>query len=411
MRTIATLLALLLVLGSVPAWAGDKVALVIGNAEYQSVGRLANPVNDAADFAAALERVGFEVTLAIDLDFVGMHRALQAFSREVEGAEIAFVYYAGHGIEIDSRNYLIPVDATLDSDRDVALQAISLDLVTQTVDAAKSLRMVVLDACRNNPFASRMVRTSASRQIGRGLAEIEPTGATLVAYSARGGTVAADGTGRNSPFMTALLGNIEKPGLDVSLMFRKVRDEVLAATDNRQEPFVYGSLPGEEVYIVPPVDVAAVPGDPPQAPPVSSDAEELTWALVKQSRDPAHLREFIQTFKNGAHHDEAVALLVDVLSEPDTVPSPVVESPSEPQAQRAEIPSLPVCYVDDVRPPDAWLALRSHPSDKTGRQLLKLFPGQRFTIQGEAPDAWYFVALPDGQKGWVSWKVRRWIKC
>jgi hypothetical protein len=407
-RFFAGLLAVLFGLSSVPAWAAGKVALVIGNAEYQTVGRLANPVNDASDFAAALERVGFDVTLAIDLDFSGMHKALQTFSRAADGADMAVVYYAGHGLEIDNRNYLIPVDATLDSDRDVALQAISLDLVTQTVDAAKSLRMVVLDACRNNPFASRMVRSSASRQIGRGLADVEPTGATLVAYAARGGTVAADGSGRNSPFMAALLRNIEKPGLDVSLMFRKVRDEVLAATDNQQEPFVYGSLPGEEIYIVPPAEMASVPGEAPESPP--ADGEELAWSLVKQSRDPAHLRSFIETFKNGAHHDEAVALLVDVLSAPPTLPEP--DPATEPPAmQRADAPSTPECYVDDVRPPDAWLALRSHPSDKTGRQLQKLLPGQRFIIEEEAPGAWYFVTLPDRTQGWVSWKVKRWIAC
>ena len=168
---------------------------------------------------------------------------------------MAMVYFAGHGVEIEKQNYLIPVDAKLESDSDVLFDTIPLDLISEAVSGATTLRMVLLDACRNNPFLGRI--KSTGRAIGQGLSPFEPTGGTLVAYAAKGGTTALDGTGRNSPFMKGLLEHIEQPGLDIALMFRKVRDTVLAETGNRQEPFIYGSLPGREIYLVPPTQVAS----------------------------------------------------------------------------------------------------------------------------------------------------------
>src|SRR5690606_21687909 len=151
---------------------------------------------------------------------------------------------------IEKQNYLIPVDARLEVDSDILFDTIPLDLVTETVSGAKTLRLVLLDACRNNPFVNTI--RSTGRSIGRGLSPVEPMGGTVVAYAAKGGTVALDGTGRNSPFMKGLLAHIEEPGLDVSLLFRKVRDAVLADTNQQQEPFTYGSLPGTELFLVPP---------------------------------------------------------------------------------------------------------------------------------------------------------------
>jgi uncharacterized caspase-like protein len=323
------------------AVASERVALIIGNADYDKVGRLANPVNDATDLAAALTRIGFDVTLASDLDFIGMHRALQAFSRQAADADMAMVYFAGHGVEIDKQNYLIPTDAMLESDRQVVLETISLDLVTEAVSGAKSLRMVVLDACRNNPFLEQMVRSVASRSVGRGLGAFEPTGGTLVAYSAKGGTVASDGTGRNSPFMAGLLANIEEPGVDVSLMFRKVRDAVLKATGNVQEPFVYGSLPGEELYLVPAVaDAPLEPEAPVPAQTVGSEQEEFAWSLVRESADADKLQQYLFAYPQGAHVSEAINLIkalrdakdaaVDNLV-PEPIAAPVAPEPEGPQ--------------------------------------------------------------------------------
>ena len=236
----------------------QRVALVIGNASYAHVPALANPLHDAADVGAALERLGFSVTRLDNAGYAELRRGLLAFQRAASASDIAMVFYAGHGIEVDQRNFLVPVDARLASDQDVEFEAVPLALVSRAVERASGLRLVILDACRENPFVVSMQRSGATRSIGRGLARVEPSGETLVAYAAKEGTVAADGSGRNSPYSKALLRHLEEPGLEVGLMFRKVRDAVLAATGGRQEPFVYGSLSSGGVYLsAAPAGVAA----------------------------------------------------------------------------------------------------------------------------------------------------------
>ena len=301
---VAALLCWLLLIAAAYA-AGGRVALVIGNADYANAGRLANPLNDADDLAAALTAAGYEVTKATDLDAAGMRATLKSFRAAARGAEIAMVFYAGHGLEVDNKNYLVPVDATLESDSDVIYDTIPLDLLTEAVSGAKTLSLVILDACRNNPFAARFA--GSSRSIGRGLSFVEPAAGTLVAYSARDGTIASDGDGeRNSPFTTALLRYIAEPGLALNLMFRKVRDEVMAATGNVQEPFVYGSLPGRAIYLVPPVDIASTETTLPGP---ATEQEEFAWSLVKDTNDIARLDDFIDAFPRGAHIAEAIARL------------------------------------------------------------------------------------------------------
>ena len=163
-----------------------------------------------------------------------------------------FVYYAGHGIEVDGTNYLIPVDAALQRDTDVYDEAISLDRILQAIEPAKKLRLVILDACRDNPFGQIMKRTLASRSVGRGLAGVEPGESnTLIAFAAKGGSTALDGDNRNSPFTLALTHHLTVPGLELRKAFGLVRDEVMNATANKQEPFVYGSLGGADVVLVP----------------------------------------------------------------------------------------------------------------------------------------------------------------
>ena len=238
---------------------GVRVALIIGNSHYVAVGVLANPVNDAADVAQSFADIGFEVTHLDDLTANDMRRALRDFENKASGAQIAVVYYAGHGVEVDGVNYLIPVDATLERDTYVEDEAIPLSRVMTSVDGATGLRLVLLDACRNNPFVNKMQRSVSKRSIGRGLARIEPTGSTLVAYSAKEGTTAEDGNGRNSPYATALVANLKTPGLEVNFLFRRVRDEVISSTGGRQEPFVYGSLGSTPIYFVPAEETPAEP--------------------------------------------------------------------------------------------------------------------------------------------------------
>src|ERR1700720_672881 len=262
------LLAAALLLVCQPAFAAKRVALVIGNSAYRNVPALTNPVNDGAVIAATLKEAGFDVVDSRhDLPAVETRRALRDFADRARDADIAVIYYAGHGMEVDGTNYLIPVDAKLERDTDVFDEAFSLDRVLLAIEPAKQLRLVILDACRDNPFAKNMKRTVASRAIGQGLAKVEPTSPNmLIAYSAKAGSTALDGDGKNSPFTLALSKHLTTPGLDVRRAFGFVRDDVLKTTSNRQEPFVYGSLGGDDVPLVPaPVAAPAAPAPNPQA--------------------------------------------------------------------------------------------------------------------------------------------------
>jgi tetratricopeptide (TPR) repeat protein len=249
------LAALGVVAGGVPAAAnvslvpGRRIALVIGNSAYAAVPALSNPQRDAAAVAATLRSIGFQkVELEADLTREKLFNTLRAFAGEAEQADWAVVYYAGHGIEMNGTNYLIPVDAKLATDRDVEFEAVALDKVLSAVDGAKKLRVVLLDACRDNPFSNQMRRSVASRSIGRGLAEVEPDAGTLVVYAAKHGQTALDGEGANSPFVTALINRMKTPGIEVRRLFDLVRDDVLSATSRRQQPFSYGSVSGAEDF-------------------------------------------------------------------------------------------------------------------------------------------------------------------
>ena len=221
-----------------------QVALVVGNSTYAHIGRLPNPENDAVDLAAALRRLGFEVTTELDADRGELTEALRAFTRRSAGADVSLVFYAGHGLEMDGINYLVPVDARLERDVDVRYETVTLDdLLVATVGAR--LRLVILDACRNNPLARSMQRTVASRSVSGGsfgqLDEDLLGDETLVAYAAAAGTTAADGTGRNSPYTSALLAHLDEP-LEILTLFRRVRARVLEATNGAQRPHEYQSL-------------------------------------------------------------------------------------------------------------------------------------------------------------------------
>ena len=338
---MATLLAVL----SAPAATAPRVALVIGNAAYDHAPALANPLNDAADMGAALGRLGFSVTRLDNADRASLWRGLQEFALAASASEVAVVFYAGHGIEVDQRNFLVPVDARLASDQDVEFEAVPLELVSRSVARASGLRLVILDACRENPFAVSMQRAGATRSIGRGLARVEPSGETLIAYAAKEGTVASDGAGRNSPFSEALLGHLEEPGLEVMFMFRKVRDAVLASTGGRQEPFMYGSLSSQGVYL------AAVPVTEPassQQPSASDESgssrvtaerELLFWESVKDSGHPADIQLYLDRYPGGIYEALArnrVKRLGDVAERPAAPASPVPATPAQESPSIAE---------------------------------------------------------------------------
>ena len=243
------------------AWAQKRVALVIGNSAYQHAARLANPSSDATAIAKLFKDIGFEV-VDVRRDLVGtdLRRAIREFSQQARGADIAIVFYAGHGIELNGTNYLVPTDGKLEQDFDVEDETVPLDRLLAAVEGAKRLRLVILDACRDNPFVKKMKRTVATRAIGQGLAKVEPASSdTLIAFAAKAGSIANDGEGPHSPFTTALLKHLPSPAVDVRLVFGRVRDDVLASTRGKQEPFMYGSLGGSDVALVP-APVAPAPG-------------------------------------------------------------------------------------------------------------------------------------------------------
>jgi uncharacterized caspase-like protein len=291
------LAAALLLLVCQPAFAEKRVALVLGNSAYQNVARLANPVNDGAMIAATLKNAGFDVVEERhDLPAAETRRALRDFADRARDADIAVVYYAGHGIEVDGTNYLIPVDAKLERDTDVYDEAFSLDRVLLAIEPAKQLRLVILDACRDNPFAKNMKRTVASRAIGEGLAKIEPTSPNmLIAYSAKAGSTAADGDGKNSPFAVALSKHLTTPGLDVRRAFGFVRDDVLKITGNRQEPFVYGSLGGDDVPLVP----APAKVEPPASAPNPQAEARRDYELALQIGNKSAMSAFLVQYPDG----------------------------------------------------------------------------------------------------------------
>jgi tetratricopeptide (TPR) repeat protein len=243
-----TSIVCVLLLSSLGATAEQRIALVVGNGGYKNVQHLRNPPNDSTDLAASLEKKGFKVTLLVDATHEEMRSELIKFGNSAINADIAVFYFAGHGIEIGGKNWLIPIDAELKYDADMDKETIDLNSIMQRLSTA-AFSLIVLDACRNNPFAARMKQTNPVRSADRGLGRIRPTRNVLVEYAARDGTTASDGDGRNSPFTTALLQHLETPGLEVDLLFRRVRDSVIAFTNGNQQPFAYGSLSKTKVYL------------------------------------------------------------------------------------------------------------------------------------------------------------------
>ena len=312
---IVLLLAVVLVASSSVALAAGRVALVVGNSTYAHIGRLPNPENDAADMAAALQRLGFDVMAELDADRVSLTEALRAFTRRSAGADVSLVFYAGHGIEMDGVNYVVPVDARLERDVDVRFETVTLDDLL-AVTAGASLRLVVLDACRNNPLARSMQRTAATRTVSGGsfgdLNEDLLGDETLVAYAAAAGTTAADGRGRNSPYTAALLSHLEEP-LELSALFRRVRAEVLEATDGEQRPHEYASLVREHYLSGAPVAAAPVVASGATVDGATAAArlqqETVFWESIRESTTASDFEEYLRQFPAGVYRGLATTRL------------------------------------------------------------------------------------------------------
>ncbi|QWG25419.1 caspase family protein [Bradyrhizobium sediminis] len=282
------------------ARAEKRVALVVGNSNYASVPKLPNPSRDANSVAQMFRDAGFDaVDVVLNVGNLEFKRAIRKFEVDADRADIAVVYYAGHGLEIGGTNYLIPIDARLASDRDAEDEAIPLERMVSSADGASKLRVVILDACRDNPFTTlmRRDRKGSNRVVASGLGKAEPTSIdTLIAYAAKAGSTAEDGDGQHSPFTSAILKHLTIPGLDIRLAFGRVRDEVMRTTGARQEPFVYGSLGGGNISLVPAPKVQEA---------ASASDIKADYDLVAKIGTLRAWEVFLGTYKTGFYADLA----------------------------------------------------------------------------------------------------------
>lgn len=263
-----------------------RVALIIGNGAYVNAPTLANPKNDAEDMAAALKRLGFTVILGIDLDKRAMDRKILEFAGALSGAETGVFHYSGHGLQVAGVNYLVPVDAALESAAALDFEAVRLDLIQRTMEREAKTNILFLDACRNNPLARNLSRALGTRSadIGRGLASMESGADTLISFSTQPGNVALDGAGRNSPYSGPLVKTIGTQGEDVLSMLTGVRNAVMAATGSKQVPWDTNALRAK--FYFNPAPLASLP---PQSP--LSEAAQA-WAEIKETRDLTVLEAF-----------------------------------------------------------------------------------------------------------------------
>ena len=345
MMRLATILSGLLAalsFGIADARAEKRVALVIGNSAYQNAAKLTNPARDANAMADLFRNAGFDVVeTRLNLGNLEFKRAARDFVAAARDSDIAVIYFAGHGIEVNGTNYLLPVDAKLASDFDVEDEALSLDRMMRAIEPARRLRLVILDACRDNPFVRTMQRSVATRNVTGGLARVEPVSTdTLVAFATRPGATAEDGQGENSPFAAALVKNLAVPGRDIRIALGHVRDDVMRATASRQEPFVAGSLGGAQLALVPeasepqePTRQISVLPNPQAAEPVADPQRD--YALAERVGTLDAWESFLAVHPSGFYASLARQQR-DKPTPLDEQPAPVAAQ--EPQQQVAALP-------------------------------------------------------------------------
>lgn len=300
-----------------------RVALVIGNSAYRAAPALPNPVRDADAMAASLERLGFDVTKGNDLDRAELVQIIREFAAKLPGSNVAMVFYAGHGLQVEGHNYLIPVDAELDEEMDLDFEATSLDLVLRQMEREQRVNLVFLDACRDNPLAQNLARsmgTARSTAVGRGLALVDSSVGSFIAYSTQPGNVALDGDGNHSPFTAALLKHIETPGLGLSDMMAQVRNDVITATGGKQVPWDHSSLTGG--FYFQPASLAVAAETPAVAQPAVTtvapavDKEVVFWESIKNSTNPADFQAYLAQFPNGTFAELARLRVAAATAEP-----------------------------------------------------------------------------------------------
>lgn len=303
MRSVCFILTLLFTAVSADALADRRVALVMGNSAYQNVPGLPNPKNDASDMTAKLKDLGFEVVTGLDLDLVRMRGTARDFIKKLDKADIALFYYSGHGLQVNGNNYMAPVDAHLSSYDDLDFETLPMDLVLAAMERSSKVNLVFLDACRDNPLAENLARSLGTRSgfVGRGLAKLGSGVGSLIAFATQPGNVAFDGSGRNSPFTTALLRHLGTPGQDITRDLVHVRRDVLEATNGKQVPWDNSSLTGDVVLNPLPIQEPKAESARTPVPVRPDNAVEIAyWETIKDSADKSFFQAYLQQYPNGA---------------------------------------------------------------------------------------------------------------
>jgi len=361
---LGTLICAFLLSGfAFPAHADRRVALVVGNSAYSSAAALRNPSNDARDMAEALKKLGFEVVLGIDLDQDRFATTIETFARTLDGADVALFFYAGHGLQINDRNYLVSINAELTNEFLITSETIQLDAIIRLMESKTPVNIVLLDACRNNPLTENLKRSlevmRRTATLGRGLARVEPSGRdTLVAFAAAPGQEAADGMGRNSPFTAALLQHMPKPGVEISVMLKEVASDVREATRGVQRPQQISDM-SRQFYFTPRSAVASrsepaakagpsAPSTPRSAQGVEDRTLEIAfWNSARASNECDAIRAYLQKYPKGFFVDlaklsearlcvsERTVTMVEKVPQANpapTSPAPAAQPPSAPNA-------------------------------------------------------------------------------
>jgi Caspase domain/Putative peptidoglycan binding domain len=308
------------VFGSDAALADKRVAFVVGNSAYKTVPQLPNPAIDARSMARVLRNVGFEVVEGSNLTRDAMTAKLLEFGKKSEGADVALFFYAGHGIAVNGTNYLLPVDADLKSEMDVKLgAAINVDLTLEQTMADAKVKLVFLDACRDNPFAAKIRTAKATRSVNvaSGLAEMKSGEGTLIAFATGPGQTALDGeAGTNSPFTRALIANIAQPGLEIQQAMTRVRAQVNDETNKAQLPWGHTNLTG--TVFLNPAAVAASDGTATAAAAPAGEVELEFWRSIKESNKVEELNAYLTNYPNGTFKSLALARIAAIQDGPST---------------------------------------------------------------------------------------------
>jgi hypothetical protein len=322
-KTMRVLLAVMslavFVFGSSAALADKRVAFVVGNAAYKNVPQLPNPAIDAKSMARVLRNVGFEVVEGSNLTRDAMTAKLLEFGKKSEGADVALFFYAGHGIAVNGANYLLPVDADLKSEMDVKLgAAINVDLTLEQTMADARVKLVFLDACRDNPFAAKIRSAKATRSVNvaSGLVEMTPGEGTLIAFATGPGQTALDGEAGTSPFTRALIANITQPGLEIQQAMTKVRAQVNDETNKAQLPWGHTNLTGTVFLNPAAVATAEVAATTIVAP--AGEVELEFWRSIKESNKVEELNAYLTNYPNGTFKSLALARIAAIQDGPST---------------------------------------------------------------------------------------------